>query len=136
LINNLLEEALHTFTLPISWEVFLNMTVEDDIKALTYDASPTGSEEEEQQWGEGEATGGLAEQERKEEENKMEEEKIEETEQEEREKTETEKETEGGEKEAKKAEQREGSPKTLEREVETTLIALSTPIKPKKKRKR
>jgi len=47
LIKILVEEALHTFTLPIAWEVFRNMTAEDDIKALTYDVSPIGSEEEE-----------------------------------------------------------------------------------------
>jgi len=83
LIKILLEEALHTFTLPIAWEVFQNMTVEDDIKALTYDVSPISNEEEEQQEGEGEAMSGLAEQERKEEETKIEEEKAEETEHEE-----------------------------------------------------
>jgi len=44
------------------------MTAEDDIKDLTYDVSPTSNEEEEQQGREGEATGDLAEQERKEEE--------------------------------------------------------------------
>lgn len=56
------------------------MIAEDDIKALTYDISPTGSEEEEQQGGEGEATSGLSEQGRKEEDTKIEEEKAEETE--------------------------------------------------------
>ena len=43
LIKLLVEEALHTFTLPIAWEVFRNMTVKDDIKSLTYDVSPTSS---------------------------------------------------------------------------------------------
>ena len=47
LIKILVEEALHTFTIPIAWEIFWNMTAEDDIKALNYDISPTGSEEEE-----------------------------------------------------------------------------------------
>lgn len=56
-----MEEALHTFTLPIAREIFQNITAEDDIKALTYDVIPTGSEEEEQQGGEGETTGGLVE---------------------------------------------------------------------------
>ena len=51
LIKMLVEEALHTFTLPIAWEVFRNMTTEDDIKALTYDISPSDSEEEEQKGG-------------------------------------------------------------------------------------
>ena len=41
------------------------MTAEDYIKTLTYDISPTGSKEEEQQGGEGEATGDLKEQEGK-----------------------------------------------------------------------
>ena len=48
LIKILVEESLYTFTLPIAWEVFENMIAEDDIKALTYDVSPTGSEEEDQ----------------------------------------------------------------------------------------
>ena len=47
LIKILVEESLHTFTLPIAWEVFQNITVEDDIKALTYDVSPAVSGEEE-----------------------------------------------------------------------------------------
>jgi len=42
------EEALHTFTIPIAWEVFKNMIGEDDIKSLTYDLSPSESEGEEQ----------------------------------------------------------------------------------------
>jgi len=37
------------------------MIDEDDIKALTYDVSPTGIEEEEQKGGEGEATSDLVE---------------------------------------------------------------------------
>ena len=41
----LVEEALHTLTIPIAWEVFRNMTTEDDIKALTYDVTPTISKE-------------------------------------------------------------------------------------------
>lgn len=79
----LVEESLHKCTLPIAWEIFWNMIAEDNIKALTYDVSPTGSEEEEQQGGEGEATGDLVEQERNEEETETEEERAEETEQEE-----------------------------------------------------
>lgn len=47
LIKLLVEEALHTFTIPISWEIFKNMTGEDDIKALTYDLIPSESEGEE-----------------------------------------------------------------------------------------
>jgi len=112
------------------------MIAEDDIKALTYDVSPIGSEEEEQQGGEGKAIGDLAEQGRKEEGTEIEEEKSEETEQEKREQKEIEKETEGGEKEVEKVEQGQRSPKTLEKEVAATLTTISTPIKPKKKRKR
>lgn len=52
----LVEEALHTFIIPIAWEIFQNMTAEDDIKALTYDLSPSDSEEEEQQEGKREET--------------------------------------------------------------------------------
>lgn len=48
LIKLLVEEALHTFTIPIAWEIFRNMTGEDDIKALTYDLNPSESEVEEQ----------------------------------------------------------------------------------------
>jgi len=110
------------------------MTVEDAIKALTYDVSPTGSKEEEQQGGEGEATGDLSEQGRREEGTKIEQEKAKETEQEETKKKEIEKETEGGEKEAEKEEQGEGSPQTLKREAAAALTTLSTLIKPKKKR--
>lgn len=117
----------------MAWEIFRNMTPEDDIKTLTYDISPTGSEEEEQQGGEGEATSDLEEQEGKKEETKIEEEKAKETEQGETKQIETEKETEGGEKGAEKT---EVSPKTLEREAAAPLTALSTPIKPKQERKR
>ena len=48
LIELLVEDALHTYTIPIAWEIFRNMTKEDDIKTLTDDLSPSGSEEEEQ----------------------------------------------------------------------------------------
>jgi len=47
LIKLLVEEALHTFTIPIAWEIFRNMTVEDDRKVVTYDLNPSDSEEEE-----------------------------------------------------------------------------------------
>lgn len=57
LIKILVEEALHALTLPIAWEVFRNMTTEDDIKALTYDVSLAVSEEGEQQ-GREDATSG------------------------------------------------------------------------------
>jgi len=48
LIKFLVEDALQTYTIPIAWEIFRNMTKEDDIKTLTDDLSPSGSEEEEQ----------------------------------------------------------------------------------------
>ena len=48
LIKLLVEDALHTYTIPIAWEIFRNMTREDDIKTLTDELSPSGSEEEEQ----------------------------------------------------------------------------------------
>ncbi len=57
-----------------------DMTVEDDIKALTYDVSPAVSEEEEQQGGEDEASVDIAEQERKEERKEIEEARVEEIE--------------------------------------------------------
>ena len=117
LIKMLVEEALHTFTILIAWEIFRNMTAEDDIKALTYDLSPSDSEAEEQQGGEGEET----------------EEQIE------REETKTkEEETKIEQKEAKPAgaEKTEVSLETLEREETAALAALSTPVKPKQKRKR
>lgn len=43
LIKLLVEDALHTFRIPIAWEIFRNMTKEDDIKALTYDLIRIGS---------------------------------------------------------------------------------------------
>lgn len=95
------------------------MTEEDDINALTYDISPSDSEEEEQQGGEEEE---IEEQEGKKEETK--------TEQKETKQSETEKNIEGGEKGAEKT---GVSPKTLEREAVAALTALSTPIKQKKR---
>lgn len=47
LIKLLVEDALHTYTIPIAWEIFRNITKEDDIKTLTDDLSPSRSEEEE-----------------------------------------------------------------------------------------
>ena len=97
------------------------MIAKDDIKALTYDVNPTGSQEEEKQGGEGKSSGDIAEQERKEEGKETEDGKVEETE----------KETEEGEREVEEAEEGEESPKTLEREEITTLGSLSTLVKPK-----
>lgn len=47
LIKLLVEDALHTYTIPIAWDIFRNITKEDDIKTLTNDLSPSGSEEKE-----------------------------------------------------------------------------------------
>lgn len=55
------------------------MIDEGDIKTLTYDVSPAVSEEGEQQGGEDEASGDIAEQERKEEIKEIEEGRVEET---------------------------------------------------------
>ena len=60
LIKILVEESLHTLTIPIALEVFKNMTAEDDIKALTYDVGPTISEEEKHQGGEDKTNGDIA----------------------------------------------------------------------------
>lgn len=56
------------------------MIVEANIKALTYDVSPTVSEEGEHQGGEDEASCDIAEQERKEERKEIEEGRVEEIE--------------------------------------------------------
>lgn len=48
LIKLLVEDALHTYTIPIAWEIFRNMSRGDDIKTLTEDISPYGNEEEEE----------------------------------------------------------------------------------------
>jgi len=135
LIKILVEEALHTFTLPIAWEVIKNMTVEGDIKVITYDINPFDSEEEEQKGGEYEATDDSAGQEKEKEETKIEEEKDEGTEQEEIEQIKKEKVIEGGEKEEAEAKQRKGSPENLKREAAAGLTILSTPTKPKEREK-
>jgi len=46
LIKLLVEDALHTYTIPIAWEIFRNMSRDDDIKTLIEDISPSSSEEE------------------------------------------------------------------------------------------
>lgn len=134
LIKLLVEEALHTFTIPIAWEIFRNMTREDDIKALTCDLSPSESEGEEQKGEEGEETKEQTKEkntkiEKKETKPEEEETKIE---QEETKPAKTEK-IKGEEKGEKMT---EVSPETLEREATAALATLSTPIKPKQKRKR
>lgn len=46
LIRILIEDALQNLRIPITWSVFRDLPVEDDIKTLTYDVSPSVSEEE------------------------------------------------------------------------------------------
>ena len=45
LIKLLVEDALHTYTVPLSWEVFRNMTKDDDIRVLAEELTSTSSEE-------------------------------------------------------------------------------------------
>lgn len=45
LIKLLLEDALLTYTVPISWEVFRNMSKDDNIRTLAENITPSGSEE-------------------------------------------------------------------------------------------
>lgn len=45
LIKILVEDALHTYTVPISWEIFRNMPRDDDIRILAEDITSSNSEE-------------------------------------------------------------------------------------------
>jgi len=47
LIKLLVEDALHTYTIPISWEIFRNMSRDDNIRVLAENITPSSSEEEE-----------------------------------------------------------------------------------------
>ena len=49
LIRIIIEDALHNLRNPIQWEIFKDMQTEEDIKALTYDISPTVSEKDEEE---------------------------------------------------------------------------------------
>ena len=49
LIKPLVEDALHTYTIPIAWDIFRNMSRDDDIKTLTEDINASGSKEEEEE---------------------------------------------------------------------------------------
>jgi len=49
LIRILTEDSLENLRIPITWSVFRDLPVEDNIKTLTYDVSPSISEEEEKQ---------------------------------------------------------------------------------------
>ena len=46
LIRILIEDSLQNLWIPITWSVFKDLPVEDDIKTLTYDVSPSVIEEE------------------------------------------------------------------------------------------
>lgn len=45
LIKLLVEDALHTYTVPLSWEVFRNMSKNDDIRVLAVEFTSSSSEE-------------------------------------------------------------------------------------------
>ena len=45
----MVEDALHTYTIPIAWDIFINMSRDDDIETLIEDISPSSSEEEEKE---------------------------------------------------------------------------------------
>ena len=45
LIKLLVEDALHTYTVPISWEIFRNMSRDDDIRILAEDITSYSNEE-------------------------------------------------------------------------------------------
>jgi len=47
LIKILIEDSLQNLRIPITWSVFRDLLSDDDIKTITYDASPFVSEEEE-----------------------------------------------------------------------------------------
>ena len=49
LIMILIEDALQNLRIPITWSVFINSLVQDDIKTLSHDVSNFVSEEEEKQ---------------------------------------------------------------------------------------
>ena len=47
LIKLLVEDALHTYTVPLSWEIFRNMSKDDDIRILAEELTSSNSEERE-----------------------------------------------------------------------------------------
>jgi len=47
LIKLLVEAALHTYTVPLSWEIFRNMSKDDDIQILAEELTSSSSEERE-----------------------------------------------------------------------------------------
>ena len=42
-----MEDALHTYTVPLSWEIFRNMSRDDDIRILAEELTSSSSEERE-----------------------------------------------------------------------------------------
>ena len=42
-----MEDALHTYTVPLSWEIFRNMSKDDDIRILAEELTSSSSEERE-----------------------------------------------------------------------------------------
>lgn len=57
LIKLLVEDALHTYTVPLSWEIFRNMSKDDDIRILAEELTSSSSEEKEHTEAEKEAKG-------------------------------------------------------------------------------
>lgn len=47
LIKLLVEDALHTYTVPLSWEIFRNISKDDDIRILAEELTSSSSEEKE-----------------------------------------------------------------------------------------
>jgi len=45
LIKLLVENALHTYTIPIAWEIFRNMSRDDNIRTLAQNINPSSSDE-------------------------------------------------------------------------------------------
>ena len=49
LIRILIQDSLQNLRIPITWSIFRDLPAEDDIKTLTYDVSPSVSEEDAKQ---------------------------------------------------------------------------------------
>jgi len=47
LIKLLVEDSLHTYTVPLSWEIFWNVSEDDDIRILAEELTSSSSEEKE-----------------------------------------------------------------------------------------
>jgi len=47
LIKLLMEDSLHTYTVPLSWETFRNLAKDDDIQRLAKELTSSSSEEKE-----------------------------------------------------------------------------------------